>query len=158
MRRSRRGPRPGFRPKVLVAACAIVSAASFGTQCVSAVAAGAKRRAVPQEKAPRSQAAQVVRCLHRGGLTHATTNATFLWVGWATHVDGFVYVQLYLNHRAALKEAKFLSREESGLAGSLVISQHISPYTGSPVPRVVKCLHGKMISKPPHKRKQTFTF
>lgn len=111
-----------------------------------------------EPRASRSQSRTVVRCLRRSGLPHSTVNATFLWVGWANGVAGFIYVQLYPSRSAALKEARFLKAEESGVAGRLVISQHVAPYAGSPVPHVVRCLHGKMISKPPHKRKQTFTF
>jgi hypothetical protein len=101
--------------------------------------------------ATRAKSRAVMSCLRKGRLQHVTTTARSLWVGWEKQVDGFVYVQIYPNVKSAKAEGKLLRKEESGVANRLVISQHIAPYQGSPVPRITKCLGGKMVSKPPKK-------
>jgi hypothetical protein len=143
---------------VLCALCLIAWGTSMHTR---ARADGTRIHAATRIKVPkasRAQSRQVTTCMRHSGLTHSTANATYLWVGWAKHIAPFVYVQLYPSSATASKEGHFLRAEESGVSGRLLITQHITPYVGSPVPRVVKCLHGKMISKQPHKRKQTFKF
>jgi hypothetical protein len=97
--------------------------------------------------------------MRRGHLAQVTTSGIgFLWLGEVTNVGGFVYVQYYSTVRVATREAKLLADEESGVAKRLVISQHIAPYHGSPVPQITKCLHGRMISKQPQKQPGHFHF
>jgi hypothetical protein len=92
---------------------------------------------------------QVVSCLKKAHLVSVFRSASDLWDGWDSKVGGFVYAQAYPTGKSALSEARFLSDEETGISGRLVISQHIAPYKGSPVPTIVKCLGGKMVSKTP---------
>jgi hypothetical protein len=100
----------------------------------------------------------VIGCLRKSKLLAITASSSSLWEGWDPKVGGFVYVQMYPTLKSARAQAKHLADEESGLAKRLVISQHIAPYHGSPVPLVVKCLGGKMISKPPPSQNGTFNF
>jgi hypothetical protein len=117
------------------------------------------KRAVKHEQTARTPANKVVSaCLHKARLTHVTSSAGQLWVGWDPKVYGFVYVQKYANVHEALSEAEFIKAEESGVAGRLAVSQHIAPYKGSPVPGIVKCLGGRMVSKSPKKNPGKFTF
>ena len=94
----------------------------------------------------------VVACLRRAHLKPVVTSGVgFLWEGWIPKLSGFVYAQYYPTLKEATREAKLLRLEESGLAQRIVISQHITPYVGSPVPKIVRCLHGRMITKQPKK-------
>ncbi len=123
------------------------------------VAASITSAAVHKKARPKSIASKVVmRCLRKAHLRDVTANGDIMWLGYDLKVGGFVYVQRYPTLKSARTEAKFLSDEESGLASTLVISQHIAPYTGSPVPKITKCLGGKMVSKPPKKQTGTYGF
>jgi hypothetical protein len=119
---------------------------------VASASAGKKSR--PKSITPKV----VTKCLRKAHLRDITASGSQLWVAYDLKAGGFVYVQRYSSLKSALKEAKFLSAEESGLAATLVISQHIAPYKGSPIPGITKCLGGKMISKPPKKQTGTYTF
>lgn len=108
-------------------------------------------KGVKQVRATRKQSRAVLSCLKRSRLQDINSSDRYLWFGYQSRVGSFVYVQMYTTSKSATKEARFLKDEESGVAGKLVISQRIAAYKGSPVPNVVKCLHGKMVSKPPKK-------
>ncbi|HEY2653039.1 MAG TPA: hypothetical protein VGI50_14025 [Solirubrobacteraceae bacterium] len=116
-----------------------------------------KSREVPHTTRRESRA--VVGCLHRAGLKPVVTSGVgFLWEGWIANLGSFVYAQYYPTLKRATREAKLLRLEESGLVHRIVISQHIAPYVGSPVPKIVKCLHGLMITKQPKKNSGHFHF
>jgi hypothetical protein len=100
----------------------------------------------------------VLSCLRTSHLRHVFASAPDLWVGWNAKVGGFVYVQLFSTVELAAFEARYLRLEETGLADQFVISQHIAPYKGSPVPGIMKCLGGRMISKPPRRQAGRFHF
>lgn len=91
----------------------------------------------------------IASCMRKSHLIRVARSASYLWFGWDRRVDDFVYAQLYVTAKSAKAEARVLSKLETGLAGRLVVKQPIAPYRGSPVSQIVRCLHGKMISKPP---------
>jgi len=111
-----------------------------------------KPHKVPHTTARESRA--VVRCLRSAHLKPVITSGVgFLWEGWIPKLSGFVYAQYYPTQKEATQQARLLRREESGLVNKrIVISQHITPYVGSPVPKIVRCLHGRMITKQPKKK------
>jgi hypothetical protein len=143
-----------LRSAACVVAVLAASWLSLGVPAASIATASVTKK--PHRKTVKSNV--VMSCLRKAHLQNVYKNASFLWDGYDMKVGGFVYVQRYSSLKSARTEAQFLSDEESGLAGTLVISQHIVPYQGSPVPKVTKCLGGKMISKPPKKQTGTFTF
>ena len=147
----------GWAPRLLPAAlcCLILNAGGASGR----PSAGAHREPAPRPKpvgVPRASSAQsrtVLACMRRSHLQHVTTSGIgFLWLGTVTKLGGFLYVQYYSTSRVATREAEFLRDEESGVAKRLVISQHVAPYYGSPVPQITRCLHGRMISKQPRKK------
>jgi hypothetical protein len=116
-----------------------------------------KLRKVPHTTARESRA--VVGCLRRAHLKPVVTSGVgFLWEGWIPKLAGFVYAQYYPTLKEATSQARMLRREESGLASRIVISQHVTPYAGSPVPKIVRCLHGRMITKQPKTSSGHFHF
>jgi len=136
-----------------VALCCLIVTASGAIAHPIAATHRAPPKATSSPRASRAQSRAVLSCLRRGHLQHVTTSGPgYLWVGWDAKVGGFLYVQYYKTLSLATRQAKFLRDEESGVASHLVIAQHITPYNGSPVPAIVKCLHGRMISKPPKKQ------
>lgn len=151
--------RPSLGRLRLPAALALMT-----TQCVLLgvqPAASAAQRFGPlsHKRATETRQAKLVRaCLRRAHLAHITSSNDSLWVAWDPKAYGFVYVQKYASAKAALAQARLIKAEESGVAGRLGISQHIAPYKGSPVPVIVRCLGGRMISKRPAKSPGRFTF
>jgi hypothetical protein len=131
-------PRVGL-PPILALSCLAVY--------VGSGAAAVTKRAHRQPAVASSK--KVLACLHKVHLKDVTASSKSLWVAWEPAVGGFVYVQKYRTSKSALAAARFLRDEESGLSTRLVISQHIAPYPASPVPSVVKCLGGRMISGKP---------
>jgi hypothetical protein len=120
-------------------------AVSCLTLVVDSGSAAAKQKA--QRHAGVASSKMVMACLRKDHLKDITASSKSLWVAWVPTAQSFVYVQKYATTKQALAEARFLRDEESGLSTKLVITQHIAPYSGSPVPTVVKCLGGRMISK-----------
>jgi hypothetical protein len=107
----------------------------------------------------RRESRAVVSCLRQAHLKPVVTSGVgFLWEGWVAKLGGFVYAQYYPTLKRATYEAKLLRREESGLAQRIVISEHVAPYPQSPVPKIVRCLHGRMITKQPRKQSGHFHF
>jgi len=116
-----------------------------------------KPHKVPHTSARESRA--VVTCLRRAHLKPVVTSGVgFLWEGWIPKLAGFVYAEYYPTLKEATRQANLLRQEESGLAHRIVISQHVTPYAGSPVPKIVKCLHGRMITKQPRRGPGHFHF
>jgi hypothetical protein len=116
-----------------------------------------KPRKVPHTTRRESRA--VVGCMHSAHLKPVVTSGRgFLWEGWIAKIGSFVYAQYYPTLKQATQEARLLRLEESGLAQRIVISQHVTPYPASPVPKIVKCLHGRMITKQPKKHSGRFHF
>ena len=144
----------------LVAVCLILTAAT------TVAATASQRKPTPHPTRPirpvlppkphkvphttRRESRAVVRCLRGAHLKPVVTSGVgFLWEGWIRTAGSFVYAQYFPTRKEATQQAKQLQREESGLAHRIVISQHVSPYVGSPVPQIVRCLHGRMITKQP---------
>jgi len=156
----------------VIAAClalaAATTAAVSASQRKSVPPTRTTRPTLPRPTLPRphkvphttpKESRAVVRCLRSAHLKPVVTSGVgFLWEGWIAKVAGFVYAQFYPTLKQATHEAKLLRLEESGLAHRIVISQHIAPYPQSPVPQVVRCLHGRMITKQPKKGPGHFHF
>lgn len=161
----RRGTRKWLRlvPAVAVASLIMSSTGTARTTGSTTTETNPAKFVMPKpHKVPRTsrrESRAVVTCLRRAHLKPVVTSGPgFLWEGWIAKIGGFVYAEYY----PTLKEARFQAREmrleESGLAHQIVISEHVSPYAGSPVPKVVRCLHGQMITKQPKKSPGHFHF
>jgi hypothetical protein len=101
----------------------------------------------------------VLACLRRAKLANVEQSFPYLWAAYDYGVGGFVYVQLYKTAAAAAAEARFLSDEEVVATGSYLVSQHIAPYPGSPVPAIVACVSGRPFKgRPVRHHRERFVF
>ena len=114
-------------------------------------------RSAPSPSVPPTQSHRVLACLAGAGERHVSAGSGGVWSGYDTNTGTFVFVYLYPSTAAASARAHSLSAEEVAHAGRYVIQQPISPYRGSPVPKVTVCLGGKAL-KAPGGKPGSFTF